>query len=87
MKFQSGFSVFRMGKCAAAETLCITSMISSHSGFPLEEDLGSSLLCSISYLHLVQHQKTATTLNTDCMFLRDKGTTGLQGVGINIVPW
>lgn len=42
----------------------MTSLISLHCGFPLEEDLGSSLLFTISELQPAQHQKAAMALNT-----------------------
>lgn len=57
----------------------MTSLISLHCGFPLEEDLGSSLLFTISELQSVQHQKASMALNTarrvpgrvgDCFSLR-----------------
>lgn len=48
------------------DTLCITFLISLHCEFPLEEDLRSSLLFTISELGPVQHQRAAMTLNTAC---------------------
>lgn len=53
-----------MRYCCCWDTLCITSLISLHCGFPLEEDLGSSSLFTISELRSVQHQKAAMALNT-----------------------
>lgn len=42
----------------------MTSLISLHCGFPLEEDLGSSLLFTISELRPLRHQKASTAFNT-----------------------
>lgn len=66
----------------------MTSLISLHCGFPLEEDLGSSLLFTISELRPAQHQKAAMALNTARRVPgRVGGTVAPYGVGIIIVPW
>lgn len=66
----------------------MTSLISLHCGFPLEEDLSSSSLFTICELRSVQHQKAAMALNTARRVPGRVGETDAPyGVGIIIVPW
>lgn len=53
----------------------MTSLISLHCGFPLEVDLGSSLLFTISELRPLRHQKASTAFNT-----ARRGSWGWGGV-------
>lgn len=73
------------------DTLCMTSLISLHCGFPLEVDLSSSLLFTISELRPLRHQKASTAFNTarrvpgGGVWLWGEGSLP-DGVGI-IPPW
>lgn len=62
----------------------MTSLISLHCGFPLEEDLGSSSLFTISELQSALHQKAAMAVNTTRRVPGRGGRHG--GVGVLLVP-
>lgn len=76
----------------------MTSLISLHCGFPLEVDLGSSLLFTISELRPLRHQKASTAFNTarrvpggggvGCGFGGAGWWDSLpDGAGVVIPPW